>query len=52
MFTGSFYQLIQPTEEVGRSQQWTSLAVARPLINLETIRDGFVQSFLPLLLLP
>lgn len=37
-----FCQLIQPTEEVGRSQQWTSLAVARSPINLETIGDGFL----------
>ena len=38
----------QPTEEVGWSQQWTSLDVTQSLINLEAIRDVFVQLFVPL----
>lgn len=45
---GSFCTLIQPTEDVGWSQQWTSLDVVT-LTNLEAIRDG--QLCFPMLVL-
>lgn len=42
----AFFTLIQPTEEVGWSQQWSSLDAALPLINLEAIVFAFACTLL------